>query len=144
LLESGTIKTYTEERRHIDKFVETYGAVQCLLQPHYFQWEHRVSPTIGNCCFCRVYNFRVKCGSVLLEEPDCNFCLVMAIIVNISRNSRQYREMICQSQWPRGLRHEPPSPARTLGSWVRIPLEVRMSVYNYSVIVLLSVSVAVL
>jgi hypothetical protein len=28
-----------------------------------------------------------------------------------------------QSQWPRGLRQEMSSPARTLGSWVRIPLE---------------------
>jgi hypothetical protein len=25
--------------------------------------------------------------------------------------------------WPRGLWHEPPSPAATLGSWVRITLE---------------------
>jgi hypothetical protein len=29
----------------------------------------------------------------------------------------------CRSQWPRSLRHEPSSPARTLGSWVLIPLE---------------------
>jgi hypothetical protein len=29
----------------------------------------------------------------------------------------------CPSQWPRGLRHEPSSPARTLGSCVRIPLD---------------------
>jgi hypothetical protein len=28
-----------------------------------------------------------------------------------------------RSQWPRGLRHEMSSPAWTLGSWVRIPLE---------------------
>jgi hypothetical protein len=28
----------------------------------------------------------------------------------------------------RGLRHEPSSPARTLGSWVRIPLKAWMSV----------------
>jgi hypothetical protein len=27
-------------------------------------------------------------------------------------------------QWPRGPRHEPSSPARTLGTWVRILLEV--------------------
>jgi hypothetical protein len=32
------------------------------------------------------------------------------------------------SQWPRGLRHELSSPARTPGSWVRIPLEAWMSV----------------
>jgi hypothetical protein len=33
------------------------------------------------------------------------------------------------SQWPRCLRHEPPSPAQTLGSWVRIPLNAWMSKY---------------
>jgi hypothetical protein len=38
-----------------------------------------------------------------------------------------------RSQWPRGLRQEPSSPARTLGSWIRIPLEAWMSVCIYSV-----------
>jgi hypothetical protein len=33
---------------------------------------------------------------------------------------------LCRSQWPRGLRHEMSSPAWTLGSWVRIPLEAWM------------------
>jgi hypothetical protein len=42
----------------------------------------------------------------------------------------------CRSQWPRGLRHEPSSPAQTLGSWVRIPLEAWISVCVYSVFVL--------
>jgi hypothetical protein len=37
---------------------------------------------------------------------------------------------------PRGLRHELSSLARTLGSWVRIPLEAWMSVCVYSVFVL--------
>jgi hypothetical protein len=41
-----------------------------------------------------------------------------------------------RSQWPRGLRHEPSSLARTLGSCVRIPLKVRMSICVYSVFVL--------
>jgi hypothetical protein len=40
-----------------------------------------------------------------------------------------------QSQWPRGLRHELFLLARTLGSWVRIPLKAWMSV-RFSVIVL--------
>jgi hypothetical protein len=31
-----------------------------------------------------------------------------------------------RSQWPRCLTHEPFSPPRTLGSWVRIPLEAWM------------------
>jgi hypothetical protein len=41
-----------------------------------------------------------------------------------------------QSQWPRGLMHELSTPARTLGSWVRISLEAWMSVCVYSVFVL--------
>jgi hypothetical protein len=42
-----------------------------------------------------------------------------------------------RSQWPRGLKHEISSPPRTLGSWVRIPLEACMSVCVYSVYVVL-------
>jgi hypothetical protein len=40
-------------------------------------------------------------------------------------NIREYYILIVigHSQWPRGLRHELSSPARTLGSWVRILLE---------------------
>jgi hypothetical protein len=43
---------------------------------------------------------------------------------------------VCRSQWPRALRHEPSSPAQTLKSCVRIPLEAWMSVCVYSVFVL--------
>jgi hypothetical protein len=39
-----------------------------------------------------------------------------------------------RSQWPRGLRHEMPSPAFTLGSWVRIPLEAWMFAFILSVL----------
>jgi hypothetical protein len=49
-----------------------------------------------------------------------------------------------RSQWPRSLRHEPSSPDRILGSWVRIPLEEWMSVCIYSVFVLLCVQVEAL
>jgi hypothetical protein len=41
-----------------------------------------------------------------------------------------------RSQWPRGLMHEMSSTARTLGSWVRIPLEAQMPLWAYSVFVL--------
>jgi hypothetical protein len=41
-----------------------------------------------------------------------------------------------QSQWSRGLRNEMSSPARMLGSWVRMPHEAWMSVCVYSVFVL--------
>jgi hypothetical protein len=44
-----------------------------------------------------------------------------------------------RSQWPRRLKHEPSSPARTLGSWVQTPLEAWMSVCVYSVFVLFCV-----
>jgi hypothetical protein len=37
-----------------------------------------------------------------------------------------------RSQWQRGLRHELSSLARTLGSWVRIPLKAWMSVCAFT------------
>jgi hypothetical protein len=40
-----------------------------------------------------------------------------------------------RSQWPRGLRHEMSSPAWTLGSWARIPLDAWMFVCVYSLFV---------
>jgi hypothetical protein len=46
----------------------------------------------------------------------------------------------CRSQWPRGLKHELPSPARKLGSWVRISLEAWMSVCSFCVCAVLCVS----
>jgi hypothetical protein len=45
----------------------------------------------------------------------------------------------CQLHWPRGLRHEPFWTARTVGTWIRIPLEAWMSVCVYSVYVVLCV-----
>jgi hypothetical protein len=49
-----------------------------------------------------------------------------------------------RSQWPRGVRDEPFSPAGTLGPWVWVPLEACMSVCIYSLIVLLCVYIAAL
>jgi hypothetical protein len=46
----------------------------------------------------------------------------------------EYFGFPCRSQWPRGLRHEPSSPSRTLRSWVRIPLEAWISVCVYFVL----------
>jgi hypothetical protein len=54
------------------------------------------------------------------------------------RSSRSICEW-CRSEWPHGLRHELSSPARTMGSWVRIPLRTWMSVCVYSVCVVLCV-----
>jgi hypothetical protein len=45
-------------------------------------------------------------------------------------------------QWPRGLRHEPSSLTRTLGSWVLNPPKAWISVCVYSVFMLFRVQVA--
>jgi hypothetical protein len=63
--------------------------------------------------------------------PD--FIIIIIIIITGSVVT------LCKSHWPRGLMHELSSPARTLGSWVRISLEAWMTVYVYSVFVLLCV-----
>jgi hypothetical protein len=52
--------------------------------------------------------------------------------------------VIGRSQWPPPPRHELSSPARTLGSWVQIPLEAWMSVCVYSMFVLSCVQIAAL
>jgi hypothetical protein len=44
-----------------------------------------------------------------------------------------------RSQWSSGLRHEPFSLARTLGSWIQIPHRGWMSVCVYAVFVLFCV-----
>jgi hypothetical protein len=49
-----------------------------------------------------------------------------------------------RSQWPRDIRHEEPSSARTQGSWFRIPFEDWMSGYVYSLPVLFCVQVEAL
>jgi hypothetical protein len=51
---------------------------------------------------------------------------------------------LSRSQWPRCLRHEPSSPDRTLGSWVRIPLNAWMSVCIYFIFMLFCVLTAAL
>jgi hypothetical protein len=48
----------------------------------------------------------------------------------------QWPQSLCRSQWPRGLRHELSSLARTRGSWVRIQFKAWMSVWVYSMFVL--------
>jgi hypothetical protein len=74
----------------------------------------------------------LKSKSNLFRLPCC-LCLFVVYITTL-----------CRSQRPRGLRHELSSPAQTLGSWVRIPLEAWMSVCVYSAFVLSCVQVAAL
>jgi hypothetical protein len=50
-------------------------------------------------------------------------------------NNTTPKEEKNRSQWPRGIRHELSSLARTLGTWVGIPLKAWMSVCIYSVFV---------
>jgi hypothetical protein len=49
--------------------------------------------------------------------------------IKIIMNYEKLRVWKGRSQWPCGLRHELSSLARTLESWVRIPLKAWMSVY---------------
>jgi hypothetical protein len=70
--------------------------------------------------------------------------LMMLSVTFTASNILTIANYKCRSKWPRGLRHEMCSFARTLESWVRIPLKVRMSVCVYSVFVLFFVQVAAL
>jgi hypothetical protein len=59
----------------------------------------------------------------------CVFLLPHAWDLSCTFHRRRFEDpndIWCRSQWPRGLRHEMSSPAWTLGSWVRIPLEAWM------------------
>jgi hypothetical protein len=82
-----------------------------------------------------------KCSFFLLfKEAISRLCYRMAqksINLLVKRTLKCARNvlitfLICRSQWPRGLSHELSSPARTLGSWVGIPLEAWMSVCVYN------------
>jgi hypothetical protein len=53
------------------------------------------------------------------------------LLLIFSHILQYYRELVRrnQSQWPRGLSHEMPSPTWTLGSWIWIPLKAWISVF---------------
>jgi hypothetical protein len=57
---------------------------------------------------------------------DCVATLIISKLTNIK----------CRSQWPRGLRHELSSLARTVGSRIRIPLKTWMFVFVFILFVL--------
>jgi hypothetical protein len=82
-------------------------------------WEPRRLTTLWDLTACYRDSFAFFTYSVNLDDTD-NLC-------GVNVNSRR-------SQWPSGLRHEMSSPAWTLGSWVRIPLEAWMSVSVNSVV----------
>jgi hypothetical protein len=79
----------------------------------------------------------MKIKNYLIEGRSVDFPSVnrtsLVWFIRLFRHTNRPR---CRSQWPRGLRHELSSPARTMGSWVRIPPKAWMSVCVYSVFVL--------
>jgi hypothetical protein len=71
--------------------------------------------------------------------PFGDIVLVLNCKDSTNRQKREIyhtNEFTSLSLWPCGLRHEPSSPARTLGSWVHISLETWKCVCVYSVFVL--------
>jgi hypothetical protein len=71
---------------------------------------------------------------VLDPRAQAQLCNALALLHSIENYNSQMKES--RSQWPRGLRLELSSSARTLWSWVRIPLKAWISVCVYSVFVL--------
>jgi hypothetical protein len=75
-------------------------------------------------------NFPVRsllcCGELQTNKITDHQVIIILVYVMVSS----------RSQWPRGRRDDMSSPARTLGSWVRIPLKARTFVCVYSVFVL--------
>jgi hypothetical protein len=100
------------------------------MHPH-IKWDHTV---LHLCLIC----------SENLKTSKENTCCVLLWYLYKIEEFWEARIRQCQSQWPRNLKHELSSPARTLGSCVRIPLEEWMSVYVFSVFVLFCVQVAAL
>jgi hypothetical protein len=68
-------------------------------------------------------------------DSDC-LCSFLVGDILLPAHKAKVELSLCRSQWPRSLRIGLPSPAQTLGSCVRIPLEPWMSVCVFSVFVL--------
>jgi hypothetical protein len=65
--------------------------------------------------FENIQQIRIISGMQCDTCSAIRFAIIHVSIYNKWTSSRP--------QWPRGLRHELSSPAQTLGSWIRIPLE---------------------
>jgi hypothetical protein len=61
-----------------------------------------------------------KCGRAQVFGDDSNYNFIHE---GITRTLHFLGGEMDRLQWPRFVLHEMSSPARTLGSWVRIPLE---------------------
>jgi hypothetical protein len=83
------------------------------------QSRYKITPSSNPECF-NLNNYRC-------ENLKLRYC----IIIKHEKVNKKWIYVKCgqrRSQWPRGLRDEPSSPASTMGLWVRIPLEAWMSV----------------
>jgi hypothetical protein len=91
------------------------------------QWRHfflsRLRSKLSYCLLVILYTTRIVHYMPLeLLRPNCTSSLYRMQLGNVWL----YIYLDSRSQWPRCLRHELPSLALTLGSWVRIPLKAWM------------------
>jgi hypothetical protein len=98
-----------------------------------FHIERYIFLTIISVINCRLVKLAGCVGNIDRQEMNTK-------LSSVNLTGRRYLGCLGKhsspSQWPCDLRHELSSPIRTLGSWVRIPLKVWMSVCVYSVFVL--------
>jgi hypothetical protein len=120
----STVKFISPRQPNRRKFLEK-------LQSGYTDILQVVASFVHALCKLKV---KLPCALFIKHEPWRRFV----------RRIYTWEQGFCLSQRPRGLRHEPSSPARTLGSCVRIPLKAWMSVCVYSVFVLFCMLVAAL
>jgi hypothetical protein len=87
--------------------------------------------TNKQCCSVGIVRSQAKATELLLVIRQGRWSTYVKVEDGMTRLSAagngDYLEA-CRSQWPRDLRHELSSPAPTLRSWVRIPLEACMFV----------------
>jgi hypothetical protein len=71
--------------------------------------------------------------SIMVSQyfPKLVFFKQVCILFHLRHYKHSYTSYRCRPRWPRGLRHELSSLARTLGSWVRISLKAWMSVFAF-------------
>jgi hypothetical protein len=110
--------------------VSIYGRV-CMIRA--LSWAASLSPTFWYMAVSSPFR---PC-SMFLAFLSCICCTSMSgfpLTPHHFRFLNSHVYCLCQSRWPRGLRHELSSLIRTLGSLFRMPLEAWMSVCVYSVV----------
>jgi hypothetical protein len=80
---------------------------------------------VGQCCSKKWHN----CFGKNSRSTSSSYTKILLENASYQKQNKILLNHISsRSQWPTGLRYEMSSPARTLGSWVRIPLKASMSV----------------